>query len=182
MRRAASRIFATSLLLFGFGCASPSRSAAPAATTAPGTAAPPPGNGGSNTRRRRLQQPRDGGSNPPARAAPHGRLHRRRRRRRRPACTPSDTQLVNANAYYCTSAALGLQGVIYPYGDGMSCPYSPTTPPAKDFCAGGKCCLSGTTKVDSTFAAWGCGIGVELDDDDMTKMPTPARSTASTSR
>jgi hypothetical protein len=86
-----------------------------------------------------------------------------------PACTPTDTQLVNANAYYCTSSSIGLQGSIYPYGDGMSCEYSPTSPPATNFCTGGKCCLSGTTKVDTTYAAWGCGIGVELDDDGTTK-------------
>ena len=174
MRRAASRIFATSLLLLGFGCASPS--------TLGGSG------GGNGIRERRLDRVTAAATPAQRRQQPRRGRHAFERQRRQqsrhraartragggaagPACTPTDSELVNANAYYCTTPALGLQGSIYPYGDGMSCPYSPTTPPATNFCTGGKCCLAGTTKVDTTFAAWGCGIGVELDDDGTTKHP-----------
>lgn len=171
MRRAASRIFATSLLLLGFGCASPATlggsggdNGNPGAGGSTGNGGSNPGNGGSN--------PGSGGSHTggsPGAGGTHTGGTTGSAGAGGPACTPNDTQLVNTNAYFCSSAAVGLKGSIYPYGDGMSCPYSPTTPPAKDFCAGGKCCLMGTTKVDATFAAWGCGIGVELDDDGTTK-------------
>ncbi len=174
MRRSASRLFATTLLLIGFGCASPSSSGGSngsgnGGTNGSGNGGTNPtgnGNGGSNP------TTGAGGSNPTTGA---GGSHTGAGGTTSGAgggtatCTPTDTELVNANAYYCTSSSVGLMGSIYPYGDGMSCPYSPTSPPAKDFCTGGKCCLSGTTKVDTTFAAWGCGIGVELDDDGTTK-------------
>jgi Glycosyl hydrolase family 12 len=172
MRRAASRIFATSLLFLGFGCASPSTLGGSGGGNGSGNGGSPgnggsnPGAGGSNPGAGGTHSSGNGGSNPGT-----GGTHTGGGGAAGPACTPTDSELVNANAYYCTSSALGMQGSIYPYGDGMSCPYSPTTPPATNFCMGGKCCLAGTTKVDTTFAAWGCGIGVELDDVNMTKMP-----------
>src|SRR6185437_4571166 len=86
-----------------------------------------------------------------------------------PTCTPDPSQLVNTSAYNCDqSTSIGIEGSIYPYGDGASCPYGPSTPPA-NICTSAGCCLSGTTVVDSTFAKWGCGIGLELDDDGTTK-------------
>ncbi|HLK89655.1 MAG TPA: hypothetical protein VKZ18_07170, partial [Polyangia bacterium] len=86
-----------------------------------------------------------------------------------PACTPDPTQLVNASAYNCDqTTSIGIEGSIYPYGDGASCPYGPTSP-ATNICTSSGCCLGGTTVVDSTFAKWGCGIGLELDDDGTTK-------------
>ncbi len=84
-------------------------------------------------------------------------------------CTPDPTQLVNASAYNCDqTTSTGIEGSIYPYGDGASCPYGPSSPPA-NICTAAGCCLSGTTVVDATFAKWGCGIGLELDDDGTTK-------------
>jgi Glycosyl hydrolase family 12 len=85
-------------------------------------------------------------------------------------CTPMPSQLVNTSAYNCDqTTSIGIEGSIYPYGDGSSCPYGPTSPPT-NICTGSSgCCLSGTTVVDSTFAKWGCGIGLELDDDGTTK-------------
>ena len=68
-----------------------------------------------------------------------------------PACVPNASNLINTGAWNC----------VYPYGDGASCPYGPTSPPA-NICTTGSCCISGTTVVDATFAKWGCGIGVEL--------------------
>ncbi len=157
MRRSASRLFATSLLLIGFGCASPSSGGGSGGSNGPG-------NGGSNN-------PGAGGSNNPGAGGSHSGGSTGTGGSSGTACTPTDTQLVNSSGYYCTSASVGLQGAIYAYGDGMSCPYAPGAPTPATFCAGNKCCLSGTTKIDSTFAAWGCGIGVELDDVAMTKMP-----------
>ncbi len=161
MRRAASRILATSLLLLGFGCASPSTLGGTGGDNGNPGAGGSTGNGGSN--------PGAGGSNTGNGASTGaGGTHTGGPG---PACTPSDTQLVNANAYYCSTDAVGLKGSIYPYGDGMSCPYSPTSAPAKDFCAGASgCCLTGTTTMLNTGSSnWGCGIGVELDDDGTTK-------------
>jgi hypothetical protein len=84
-------------------------------------------------------------------------------------CVANPSQLVNSSAYNCDIAtSIAIEGSIYPYGDGASCPYGPTSPPA-NICTTGSCCLSGTTVVDTTFAKWGCGIGMELDDDGTTK-------------
>jgi len=54
----------------------------------------------------------------------------------------------------------GVQGALYAYGDGTSC----TLPANNNPCSGGVCTISGNTIVDSTFAAWGCGIGLSLND------------------
>ena len=50
-----------------------------------------------------------------------------------------------------------IQGAWYGYGDGTSCPASTPNP-----CTTGSCCMMGTTVVDTTYAKWGCGIGMEL--------------------
>jgi hypothetical protein len=85
-----------------------------------------------------------------------------------PTCTPNPSQLVSASAYNCDQSSIGIEGSIYPYGDGASCPYGPSSPSA-NICTSAGCCLGGTTVVDATFAKWGCGIGLELDDDGTTK-------------
>jgi hypothetical protein len=77
-----------------------------------------------------------------------------------PACTPDPTQLINTGAWNCDlNESIMIQGAVYGYGDGSSC----GTPIPKNICTGGNgCCLSGTTVVDTTYAKWGCGIGMEL--------------------
>src|SRR5690606_4835991 len=45
----------------------------------------------------------------------------------------------------------GIQGAIYMYGDDISCTVVEGNP-----CTAEGCCISGSTIVDDTFAAWGC--------------------------
>jgi len=74
------------------------------------------------------------------------------------ACTPmTDTSnLVSASAYVCAaSTPIQIQGSFYGYTDGSSCQ------PLKPLCPAG-CCMTGTTVVDTTYAKWGCGLGMEL--------------------
>ena len=56
---------------------------------------------------------------------------------------------------------LGLQGAFYTYGDGWQC-CAGTSCEGQNPCSTGQCCWTGTTVVDSTYAAWGCGLGFEL--------------------
>ena len=51
-----------------------------------------------------------------------------------------------------------IQGSWYSYGDGKS----GCTPATGNPCTSGSCCMMGATIVDTTYAAWGCGIGMEL--------------------
>jgi hypothetical protein len=75
-----------------------------------------------------------------------------------PACTPDPTNLVRTGGWICDlTAADMIQGAWYGYGDGTSCPATTANP-----CTSGSCCMMGATVVDSTFAKWGCGIGMEL--------------------
>jgi hypothetical protein len=54
----------------------------------------------------------------------------------------------------------GIQGAFYMYGDdGASCTLVEGNP-----CTADGCCIQGHTIIDSTFAAWGCGIGLSLND------------------
>jgi hypothetical protein len=79
-----------------------------------------------------------------------------------PACVPNPANLINSAAWNCDlTTPIAIQGAVYPYGDGSSCPFGPTSPPT-NICTSGSCCLTGTTVVDPTFAKWGCGIGMEL--------------------
>jgi hypothetical protein len=79
-----------------------------------------------------------------------------------PACVPNPADLINTAAFNCDLATpIAIQGSVYAYGDGASCPFGPTSPPS-NICTTGSCCISGTTVLDTTFAKWGCGIGVEL--------------------
>ena len=74
------------------------------------------------------------------------------------ACTPmTDTSnLVSASAYICAaSTPVQIQGSFYGYTDGPSCQV------LKPLCPAG-CCMTGTTVVDTTYAKWGCGLGMEL--------------------
>jgi len=54
----------------------------------------------------------------------------------------------------------GIQGAFYAYGDGTSC----TMPADNNPCSAGQCCITGATVVDSTYTAWGCGMGLSLND------------------
>ena len=76
------------------------------------------------------------------------------------ACTPmSDTSnLVSASAYVCAaSTPIQIEGSFYGYTDGSSCQV------LKPLCyASSGCCMTGTTVVDTTYAKWGCGLGMEL--------------------
>jgi hypothetical protein len=56
---------------------------------------------------------------------------------------------------------LGIQGAFYTYGDGLQCCVS-TSCEGQNPCSTGQCCWSGTTVLDGTYAAWGCGLGLEL--------------------
>jgi hypothetical protein len=51
---------------------------------------------------------------------------------------------------------LGIQGAYYEFGDGTSC--TPQTNP----CASGACCLNGVTVGTDPATNWGCGIGLDL--------------------
>jgi hypothetical protein len=163
MRRSVVALLAGSLFSFGLvvGCASPKTTeeggtggsgSGQGGSSAPtgGTPGSPSGDGGSTSTGSGGSATSTGGSSGIT-------------------CTADPSQLVNTSAYNCDqSTSIGIEGSIYPYGDGASCPYGPSTPPA-NICTSAGCCLSGTTVVDSTFAKWGCGIGLELDDDGTTK-------------
>ncbi len=56
---------------------------------------------------------------------------------------------------------LGLQGAFYTYGDGIQC-CAGTDCEGQNPCTTGQCCWSGTTVLDGTYEAWGCGLGLEL--------------------
>jgi hypothetical protein len=74
------------------------------------------------------------------------------------SCVPAISNLVTGNKWVCDmNTDLKIQGSFYSFGDGSSC----TT--TSDFCsASGGCCMAGATVVDSTYAKWGCGLGLEL--------------------
>jgi hypothetical protein len=64
---------------------------------------------------------------------------------------------VGGDASLTTDDPLGIQGGFYLFGDGIAC-----SPPAGNPCGTSGCCLHGQTTVDTTYQAWGCGIGLEL--------------------
>jgi len=74
-------------------------------------------------------------------------------------------ELVNEEGWVAENPD-GIHGVWYGFGDEIACP----TPPA-DFCGPRGCCLSGSTIVDPTWAAWGCGLGLVLNLDDESGTP-----------
>ena len=59
-----------------------------------------------------------------------------------------------------TDNPCGVQGHIYSFGDGISC----ALPTDDNLCSNGQCCLTGATIVDVTSYAWGCGIGLALNE------------------
>jgi hypothetical protein len=76
-----------------------------------------------------------------------------------PACVPDPTELINANGWNCDlNESIAIQGAVYGYSDGSSC----SVPASGKICTSAGCCISGTTVVDTTYAKWGCGIGMEL--------------------
>jgi hypothetical protein len=76
-----------------------------------------------------------------------------------PACVSDPTNLVRSGGWICDATqSYMIQGAWYGYGDGTSCPATTPNPCS----AGGGCCMMGATVVDSTYAKWGCGIGMEL--------------------
>jgi hypothetical protein len=78
-----------------------------------------------------------------------------------PACVADPSNLVRAGGWICDKdAADMIQGSWYSYGDGAG--HSGCTPASGNPCTSGTCCMMGATIVDSTYAAWGCGIGMEL--------------------
>jgi hypothetical protein len=80
-----------------------------------------------------------------------------------PACVPDPTNLVRAGGWICDlTAADMIQGSWYSYGDGSGAKNSGCTPPMGNPCTSGSCCMMGATIVDTTYAAWGCGLGMEL--------------------
>jgi len=60
------------------------------------------------------------------------------------------TGWVSGNSY-------GIQGAFFAYGDGVQC-----TPPAGNPCDARGCHVAGNVIEDDTYAAWGCGIGLQL--------------------
>jgi len=78
------------------------------------------------------------------------------------ASCPTDPNLVLHGGWVgCDPASaednpMGLQGSFYPFGDGSSC-----VEPAM-ICGDAGCCIAGTTVVDPTYTAFGCGVGLEL--------------------
>jgi hypothetical protein len=59
---------------------------------------------------------------------------------------------------WVTGNGFGIQGAFYAYGDGVQC-----TPPAGNPCDQRGCHVAGNIVEDSTYAAWGCGLGLQLD-------------------
>jgi hypothetical protein len=83
-------------------------------------------------------------------------------------------ELVNAEGWIGgdavdrTDDACGLQGAFYSYADQITC-----VPPEGNPCTEAGCCLPWATITDSTYASWGCGIGMELNS---TGGDTPVKS------
>ena len=63
---------------------------------------------------------------------------------------------VGCDPALATDNPQGLQGAFYTFGDTFSCTLS------DQVCGATGICISGTTAIDSTYAKWGCGIGMEL--------------------
>lgn len=65
----------------------------------------------------------------------------------------------DSNNWIATApATCGVQGALYAFSDPTTCPST------ANVCAAGSagCCITGTTIVDSTYAAYGCGLGLDL--------------------
>ena len=55
----------------------------------------------------------------------------------------------------------GIQGAFYLYGDELQCCQAGSCELFNP-CSTGSCCWTGNTVLDGSYAAWGCGIGMEL--------------------
>jgi hypothetical protein len=74
------------------------------------------------------------------------------------ACTADTSNLVTGRTWVCAGDTdIKIQGSFYIYTDGSTC-----QKPASLCSASAGCCMSGATVVDTTYAKWGCGIGMEL--------------------
>jgi len=67
------------------------------------------------------------------------------------------TGWIGGDKYLFSDDPMGIQGSIFLVGDDIA--YSP---PAGNPCTSAGCCMQGSTVVDSTNAAWGASINVEL--------------------
>jgi len=68
----------------------------------------------------------------------------------------------SSNWIQSVPTSCGIQGSFYAYHDGSTC--TTPSPISSTACASGSagCCIAGTTVVDSTYAKWGCGLGMDL--------------------
>ena len=68
----------------------------------------------------------------------------------------------SANWIQSVPATCGVQGSLYAYHDGSTC--TTPSPISATACATGSagCCIAGKTVIDSTYAKWGCGLGMDL--------------------
>ncbi len=81
-----------------------------------------------------------------------------------PSCTPVDEPLAIDSTGWVAGDTnkSGIQGAWYWYADGVGTTVTGATKDAPPFVAGKGMCLSGATIVDTTYAAWGAGIGLDL--------------------
>ena len=70
------------------------------------------------------------------------------------------TALVLCAVFVPVAYITGLQGAFYQYGDGLQCCVGSSC--QGNPCTVNGCCWSGSTVLDTTYAAWGCGLGLEL--------------------
>jgi hypothetical protein len=93
-----------------------------------------------------------------------------------PSALGTSSNYVGGDPTLSTDNPCGLQGAFYAFGDvdydgPPSSARSCTLPDPLD-CRDGGCTISGATLVDSTYTAWGCGIGLVLNDSgDGAKLP-----------
>ena len=81
------------------------------------------------------------------------------------ACTPGDpSNIVEPSGWICDlSTPIMIQGSWYSYGDNANTPNSMCMPATGNPCtAANGCCMMGATVMDTTYKAWGCGLGMEL--------------------
>jgi hypothetical protein len=69
----------------------------------------------------------------------------------------ADYNWIGTNPTTCS-----VQGSLYAYGDGSTC--TSPSPISATACAAGAagCCIAGATVVDTTYAKYGCGLGLDL--------------------
>lgn len=86
------------------------------------------------------------------------------------AALGTDLNWVGGDPTLTDDNVCGIQGAIYVYGDyevtpaNSGCTPVKDTPPCVPSGAGVKCCVKGITVVDTEYKAWGCGLGLSLND------------------